>query len=290
MSRPLLRVFLFFIAGLFQTVVLGNSVSHLVFHPNNGDVEEDVNILPVDIICCGNSSYLDCEGYCMRARWYATGILGSSFATMTTAGSYEFLPSAAANPVGSLTDPLLNGGGALGLWIDRPLGAARIEIAGRTRSVLSGNTALNIVSTGGTTPISLSTSATDAWSVTTNFWRDFDITERLGWYGGGGIGFGGFDFKTQTAPGEPIQIDGSQIVNTFAWQVGTGVNYKLTRNITFDVGYRFFSYGNAQIPLATTPTGGGTFFGESTASLTASEILFGLRIYEPFRMLTRSGK
>ena len=84
----------------------------------------------------------------------------------------------------------------------------------------------------------------------TNFWRDFDLTDRFGIYGGGGFGDGGYRCETVGAPFPGLTINGQSAVTTFAWQVGTGLTYQFSEKITFDVGHRFFALGPRYAPTS----------------------------------------
>lgn len=79
-------------------------------------------------------------------------------------------------------------------------------------------------------------------------------------------------------------MSGSSVVNTFAWQVGTGVTYQLNDRITFDTGYRFFAMTPGSTQLAMTNDGRALQpIGSCTSAFSASELLVSVRIYEPFR-------
>lgn len=221
-------------------------------------------------------------------QFYVAGIVGNSFATMTNAGSYQFSPGNFISSSGACSDSLLTGGGAVGLALHRSSGKLRLEIEGRARGVLTGETAID-VSLGPTTviPQPATATATDAWSVMSNFWRDWTVTKSVGVYGGGGIGFGGYQYAASTDPNAFFPANAAGNINTFAWQVGTGVTWAASERISLDLGYRFFSYGNGQTPLVETTSPPATFYGNATSAFTASELLFTVRIYEPFRGLIR---
>ena len=72
-------------------------------------------------------------------------------------------------------------------------------------------------------------------------------------------------------------------VASFAWQAGGGVIWNLSNRVALDVGYRFFSID--QSPTTLTGFIDGVPLGSIVLpqQFTASELLFGLRIYEPFR-------
>lgn len=221
-------------------------------------------------------------------QFYVAGIVGSSFATMTNAGSYQFSPGNFISSRGACSDSLLTGGGAVGLALQRKTGRLRLELEGRDRGVLTGDTAVDV--SFGSLPViqqPATATATDAWSVMSNIWRDWNVTKSVGVYGGGGIGFGGYQYAASTDPTAFFPANTSGNVNTFAWQVGTGVTWAASDRITLDLGYRFFSYGNGQTPLVETTNPLPTFYGNAVSAFTASELLFTVRIYEPFRGLLR---
>lgn len=128
----------------------------------------------------------------------------------------------------------------------------------------------------------LSVTAVDGWSAMTNFWRDYFLTDRLGVYAGGGFGVGGYRYTMQGAEFEE-PIGGSSVVNTFAWQVGTGITYQINDRITFDTGYRFFAMTPGSTPLNVAYGDYVQPLGSYTSAFSASELLFSIRIYEPFR-------
>lgn len=115
----------------------------------------------------------------------------------------------------------------------------------------------------------------------TNLWRDYSLTKRLGVYGGGGIGGGGY----RLAVTDPLAIvAGSSVASEFAWQAGGGVTCRFGPRVTLDLGYRFFEIGTASTPLL---LGDGSPAGTYTSAFSASELLLSVRIYEPFRQLRR---
>ena len=224
------------------------------------------------------------DGDVPAIRGYVTGIVGGSLATINAGGSTVFGGTTQLQTVGSVNDTIFNGGGAIGMALARPSGLLRMEVEGRARGPMHGQTAFEIAS--GTTSgavIPLDVTVTNGWSAMTNFWRDYFFTDRVGVYGGGGFGVGGYQYSMQGAGGN-IPLSGSGVVNTFAWQIGTGVTYQLSDRITFDTGYRFFAMTPGATPLALTDGGPVLFpFGSYTSAFSASELLLSIRIYEPFR-------
>ena len=227
---------------------------------------------------------VDYDGDVPWIRGYVTGIVGGSLATINAGGSTGFGGTTQLQTVGSVNDTILNGGGAIGMALARPSGLLRMEVEGRARGPMHGQTAFEIVSettSGAVFPLDVT--VTNGWSAMTNFWRDYFFTDRFGVYGGGGFGVGGYQYSMQGSDGQ-IPLSGSSVVNTFAWQVGTGVTYQLSDRITFDTGYRFFAMTPGATPLAVTD--GGRVeqpVGSYTSAFSASELLVSIRIYEPFR-------
>ena len=141
------------------------------------------------------------------------------------------------------SDTLFNAGGAVGVAFEREHGRLRLEVEGMGRSTYDAPF---------TSPLRpfANTVLTNNWSVMQNFWRDLMITDRFGVYGGGGIGAGGY-----------------VLGETFA-----GLLWQLSDRLTFDVGYRYFHINTIQQADYVVPN-----------QFAASELMFSLRLYEPFR-------
>jgi len=226
---------------------------------------------------------VDYDGDAPAIRGYVTGIVGGSLATINAGGKSSFAGTD-LQAVGSFNDTIFNGGGAIGMALARPSGLLRMEVEGRARGPMNGQTTFQatIGSESGVVPLDVS--GTNGWSAMTNFWRDCFITDRFGVYGGGGFGIGGYQYSMRGGGNGQDPLSGSSAVNTFAWQVGTGVTYQLSDRITFDTGYRFFAMTPGATPLAATDGGPTVFpFGSYTSAFSASELLLSIRIYEPFR-------
>lgn len=213
---------------------------------------------------------LEMLGSAFRApQFYVSGIVGASFATLSSGGTNTASGTAVPN-TGAVSADLFSAGGAFGAAFERSHGLLRAEVEGRGRDRLLGETA-------GVEPFAVE--AADNWSVMANLWRDYFFTDRLGVYGGGGIGGGGY----RLTAAEPI-VAGSSTAAEFAWQAGCGVTYRFGSQITLDLGYRFFDLGTASTPLL---LGDGSPAGDYTSAISASEILLSVRIYEPFRRFYR---
>jgi opacity protein-like surface antigen len=205
-------------------------------------------------------------------RLYASGIIGDSFTTIASGGFNTAGGSPVAN-TGAVASNLFTAGGALGTVADRPDGELRVEVEALGRGTLAGRTD-SVFS-----PEQYAVRATDSWTVMANLWREYAVSDRLGVYGGGGIGAGGYRLAV-----DDLTVSGAGAESVFAWQVGTGVTWRLTQRATLDLGYRYLDLGVASTPLA---LGDGAAAGNYTSALSASEWLLSVRIYEPFAMLRR---
>ena len=76
-------------------------------------------------------------------------------------------------------------------------------------------------------------------SVMLNGYYDIDTGTKLTPYVGGGIGYSKVKGKMSVAG-----LSDSMDDNNFAWQLGAGVGYAITDNVTVDAGYRYADYGD----------------------------------------------
>lgn len=185
-------------------------------------------------------------------RFYLSGMIGPSFASVSSPDDDTLVGD----------DTLFAAGGALGIAFERANGRWRLETEGMGRSTFEAPCA---------EPSPCTTVFTSNWSVMENLWRDFMLTERFGVYGGGGIGVGGYTYGDSVGAGTVYADPGA----SFAWQFGGGLLWQLSDRLTFDVGYRYFQID--PVSLAATPT----------TRFNASELMFTLRLFEPFRGLRR---
>ena len=145
---------------------------------------------------------------------------------------------------GLMSGGMPTGEGALGVAIPRPGGVLRLEFEAR----------------GG-----------DEWSTMGNIWRDISVTERFGTYVGGGVGAaGGTGTAAASTSTEAAGLDG---------HLGAGVTYAVNERVTFDVGYRFHA---GRLAAAQDAIPGGRL-SAGAAALAGSEVLFSVRLYDPFR-------
>ncbi len=193
-------------------------------------------------------------------QFYLGGIVGADFATLAK------VPNAStAVP----NQSLFTAGGTAGVRLLRDDGALRFEFEGRGRDLLS--------STAPTVLGDVTTSGANGWSALVNVWRDYQVFQSLGIYGGGGLGSGGYRSVVNG-----VGITSNDNITNFAWQAGGGLIYNVSDRATLDFGYRFFAINDSSATLIAL----GTPF-DYTTNFSASELLLTLRIYEPFRRWKR---
>jgi len=205
-------------------------------------------------------------------RPYVSGIVGGSFASLASGGINTGGGIPTPN-TGVATDNLFTAGGALGAAVERERGFLRLEVEARGRDAFVGQTGSVF------DPFAYDVAALDGWSVTANAWRDVMLWERFGLYAGGGVGGGGYRLFVADNV-----ATGSGPVGGFAWQAGGGLIWQVTDRMTLDLGYRWFAIDTLSTPLALTD---GTPTGNYSSSFGASELLFSVRVYEPFRRWMR---
>ena len=213
-------------------------------------------------------------------RFYVTGLLGESFATLSDPLYAEF-PGR-----GGINRSVLTAGGAAGVALERENGRLRIEAEGRGRDDV---TARFSQAAPPFFNADFNWAAADGWSALVNVWRDYSVSEQVDVYLGGGVGGGGYRYsmagsvQVPFVPGVGIGYGGNAQVASFAWQAGGGVIWNLSDRVAFDVGYRFFSIDQSDVTLYGYLNGNPIVAVPLPQQFTASELLFGLRIYEPFR-------
>lgn len=209
-------------------------------------------------------------------RLYASKILGLTQATLTTSVA-PLGPGAATGPApawsqsSSATGSLFTGAVAGGVWIPRQAGALRLECEAALRDGFDDT----LQATGG--PI-IHIQASNTWSVFGNVWRDVSLTRRIGVYGGGGLGGGGYRLAIDSSDG----FAATGQIGQFAWQAGGGLVYRYNSLVTADIGYRFIGLGTGKSPLLDSA---GTQAGTLSSTMTANELLLMLRVKDPFRGL-----
>ena len=201
-------------------------------------------------------------------RFYLSAIGGGSYLSLRSGGANV---DGGFTNTGSFSSSVGSAGGAGGLAWDRSGGQLRLEIEGRLRSDASGTTV-----SAPDVPLDYAVTAADVWTVTTNVWRDIWAGNHWGLYLGGGIGGGGYELTVNDN-----FVAGTDSVGTFAWLAGTGVTYRFGDRLALDLGYRFVGFGTGTIGLNRLASNEPA--GYYTSSLGGSELIFSLRLYEPFR-------
>jgi len=210
-------------------------------------------------------------------RFYVSGLLGASFVTLDDP-VYESIFERRMNR------SVLTSGGAAGVAVERWNGLLRLEVEGRGRDDVTAALSESLGPFGGA---DFRWAANDGWSALVNVWRDFTVTDQVDLYLGGGVGGGGYRYALDADIalfGAPLITAASRAqVAAFAWQLGGGAVWNVSDRLAFDVGYRFFSIdqANATVDLSLIGTPLPSML--MPQQYTASELLFGLRIYEPFR-------
>ena len=265
-------------AGLVAVLVLATAAVR-------ADLPEPIDLRALDeVVAAPAASVWDdvqVEPVAMRrnseSRWYVTGLLGVSFVTVDEPFYGEIFER-------RINRSVLTAGGAAGLAYERENGLLRLEVEGRGRDDVTAAFATPVAPLAGA---DFRWAANDGWSAMVNAWRDFTVTDEVDLYLGGGLGGGGYRYALAgdiSLFGSPVIAVASQAqVAAFAWQIGGGGVWNVTDRVAFDIGYRFFSIDQADATL------NGSFLGTPLPAVvlpqqyTASELLFGLRIYEPFR-------
>lgn len=221
-------------------------------------VRDDVAVEPVGL----RAAELDGPA----RRFYITGMLGPSFQSLSVADESEST---------TVHDGPLAAGAAVGLAFERANGRLRIETEGMGRGTAFGEL-------GSIGPVTIGLQTASTWSVMENIWRDVMLTDRLGLYGGGGIGAGGYraGVGIRTPTGSLAFYEPAAAA--FAWQAGGGIIYEITERLTFDISYRYFQINSITYPAVSI----GPFGGVSSV-FGASELMFGLRLYEPLQRWRR---
>ena len=212
-----------------------------------------------------------------QQRFYVTGMLGESFATLSDPVYQVF------SGQGGINRSVFTAGGAAGVAFERDNGRLRIEAEGRGRDDVTAHFNVPSIASG-------NWAAADGWSALFNVWRDFTVSKQVDLYLGGGVGGGGYRYSADVTVA-PTSIAGTAQVASFAWQAGGGVIWNISDRVAFDVGYRFFSIDPVDGPIrpihvgnsASVDSQGRNVGNGLQQQFTASELLFGLRIYEPFR-------
>lgn len=212
-----------------------------------------------------------CQNHCRRCAaegcqpaFYVAGIIGPSFGTLTNA------------TVPAVSESLFTAGGAIGVDLNPAVAGWRFDFEARYRDPLGETAAI------GGLPVAVR--AEQLWSTLVNAYRDIELTERLDLYLNAGIGAGGY--QTSYAGSDAtfnVEVAGNRGLTSFAWQAGTGLAWEITPRLTFDIGYRFFEVAGGSTTVTAAQSGTVLSTTDIASAFSASEVLFSLRIAEPFR-------
>jgi opacity protein-like surface antigen len=212
----------------------------------------------------------DARGGDDASRFYVSKVLGTTFANIrisTVAPAHG--PHAAWASPSSANASLFTAALVGGVRTPWEYGATRLECEGALRD--------NFVATGfSASGPAVNVRASDNWSLLANAWQDFPVTERLGVYAGGGVGGGGYRLTVTAPDGTTASAQPS----LFTWQAGGGATLRYNSLIDLDMSYRFLSFAQASSTLTQPGVGG---IGSVSSSMTAGELFFMLRVYEPFQ-------
>ncbi len=90
---------------------------------------------------------------------------------------------------------------------------------------------------------------TSVWTGMFNVYYDIDTGTKLMPYINAGVGYAHLKTKAHTwgncgAPANHYDFLFKEEANNFAWNIGLGVSYALTDNLSVDLGYRYTDFGN----------------------------------------------
>ncbi len=121
----------------------------------------------------------------------------------------------------------------------------------------------------------------ESWTAMQNVWLDFPVSppfeaifgripllQPLSFYTGGGLGL-----SINTLSTSDTIVDGEGTDLNFAWQVGGGVEYALTRWAAIGLGYRYSDLGEVVVDLEDAGSGAGDF----SLAATSHEFTLSLR-------------
>ena len=113
-----------------------------------------------------------------------------------------------------------------------------------------------------------------------NVYYDIDTGTKFTPYVGAGLGMAHLKNKA-TASGSfrnaPLEKNDTEEENHLAWNLGFGMNYALTDNLSLDFGYRYSAYGRIRKVRNFTLAPGATISTAAKVKVTAHEALLGLR-------------
>ena len=237
---------------------------------------DEADLGPEILEAAGSASVVDASlvahfpgGGGEASRFYLSKVLGTTFANVriTAATPPQGGHSAWSGPLSSNAS-LFTAALAGGVRVPWEYGATRVECEGALRDDFRA-TAISAVGPAVNVRVS------DNWSLLANVWQDLPITKRLGVYAGGGVGGGGYRLAATGADGSTASAQ----PGLFAWQAGGGATLRYNSLIDLDMSYRSLGFAAGAATLRDPGLGG---VGTLSSSMTAGELFFMLRVYEPF--------
>lgn len=113
------------------------------------------------------------------------------------------------------------------------------------------------------------------FAVLANAWWEFDIG-RVHPYAGGGAGWARTELEGDYLGSGRVGHDLDATGDGFAWQLGGGINFDVSPNVTIGVGYRYFSGPDIDLPARAFINQAGTATLESTSQSVVLDLSFKL--------------
>lgn len=111
----------------------------------------------------------------------------------------------------------------------------------------------------------------------TNIWLDIPTGLPVTPYIGGGLGMAYIEYKGKQTFHSTQVMNTSGYKTNLAWQVGTGINYKVTDQWSLDLGYRYVYAGNITSDRWTNVQGGAPTHFSDKAKVKSNEYMLTAR-------------
>jgi opacity protein-like surface antigen len=203
-------------------------------------------------------------------------------------GPYDPAGEASSGSMGSKTDNTFGGSIAIGFDFSKQFNVPiRTELEYSAFSNAKAKSYELVDDTGGSGEVE------DLWNRKTyqiqtlflNAYWDIDTGTKFTPYVGAGLGMGfiGTKWRSWGASYDPTDIPGTfdhfddtakKRSTNFAWNIGAGVGYDITDNVTLDAGYRFVGLGSVKSGTLASDGGDGGF---KTKNLYQHQFAIGLR-------------
>jgi opacity protein-like surface antigen len=190
--------------------------------------------------------------------------------------------------MGDKNETVFGGGLTLGYDFDkRPDIPVRIELdyTARDKSSRSGSVGATWdVTRDGNPDVIINTvdmkTSVQLQTLMLNAWFDIPTGTAFRPYLGGGIGWAFIDFSASSLEdGIPSSLvsTGTKSSTNFAWSLGGGLGYAITRNWTADLGYRYIDAGNVKKEPLKFPDGSASLYYSKIGRIEAHDVMLGIR-------------